>query len=306
MKSVLHIHTIAGVPQALSKAQRQEGLTSDVLVFGTNPFRYDVDFSCPTSWHFPLNYAEKILTLVKMAKQYEIFHFHYNSIMPFGLDFPLYRMSVKKIIMHHHGSDIRYKGEKLLYSKFADQIFVSTPDLLEWSPNAIWIPNPVDLESFPYIGVNNKPNEVNIVHAPSKRAEKGTEYLIQAVESLKNEGYKVNLSLIENTPHNEAIEYYKQADIVVDQLLSGWYGVFAIECMALGKPVCVSIRDDLESLMPFMPFLNTSPSNIAENLRKLIEDEKLREELGKRGREYVEQMHDARDVARKVTQFYEA
>lgn len=306
MNSVLHIGSIAGVPQTLSKAQRREELTSDVLVFGTNPFRYDVDYSCPTTWRFPFNYAQKILTLLKMAKKYDIFHFHYNSIIPFGLDFPFYKMAVKKVIMHHHGSDIRYKGEKFLYSKFANQIFVSTPDLLEWSPRATWIPNPVDLESFPYIGVRDGSEEVNIVHAPSSRAKKGTKYLISAVETLNREGYKVSLSLIENTPHNEAIEYYKQADIVVDQLVFGWYGVFAIECMALGKPVCVYIRDDLKSYMPFMPVLNTSTGNIAENLRGLIADRELREELGKKGREYVEQMHDAGKVAKKVIQFYES
>ncbi|MFC1865759.1 hypothetical protein ACFLYB_03505 [Chloroflexota bacterium] len=304
MKSVLHIGCIAGVPQTLAMAQRKEGLTSDVLAFGTNPFRYDADYSYPTTWHFPLNYVQKILILFKMAKQYEMFHFHYNSIAPFGLDFPFYKMSVKKIIMHHHGSDIRGKSEKFLYSKFAHQIFVSTPDLLEWSPNAVWIPNPIDLESFPYIGIKKKSSIINIVHAPTNRARKGTKHVIRAVENLKREGYKVHLSLIENIPHSEVIDYYKKADIVVDQLLIGWYGVLAVEAIALGKPVCVYIRDDLESYMPFMPFFNTSLNNITENLRNLIESEKLRTELGIRGREYVEQMHNSRDVARKVIQYY--
>lgn len=41
---------------------------------------------------------------------------------------------------------------------------------------------------------------------------------------------------------------------------------------------CVYIRDDLESYMPFNPIINTSPENITENLRILIEDERLRKE----------------------------
>ena len=145
---------------------------------------------------------------------------------------------------------------------------------------------------------------INIVHAPSNRAKKGTKYVIRAFNKLKGEGYKINLMLIENVPHNKAIEYYKQADIAVDQLLIGWYGVFSIECMALGKPVCVYIRDDLESYMPFSPMINTSPKNIVENLRVLIEDEKLRKEFGKKGRKYVKQVHDADKIAKRVFEVY--
>ncbi|MDK2783379.1 MAG: hypothetical protein PWQ32_968 [Thermococcaceae archaeon] len=67
---------------------------------------------------------------------------------------------------------------------------------------------------------------------------------------------------------------------------------------------CVYIRDDLESYMPFNPIINTSPENITENLRILIEDERLRRELGKKGRKYVEQIHDADKVSRRVINFY--
>ena len=30
---------------------------------------------------------------------------------------------------------------------------------------------------------------------------------------------------------------YAQADLVVDQVLIGWYGALAVETMAMGKPV---------------------------------------------------------------------
>ncbi len=44
---------------------------------------------------------------------------------------------------------------------------------------------------------------VNIIHTPNKRGAKGTEFIIQAVDSLKNEGLKVNLILIENKKNDE-------------------------------------------------------------------------------------------------------
>ena len=39
-------------------------------------------------------------------------------------------------------------------------------------------------------------------------------------------------------------ERYRAADIVVDQLNAGWYGLFAIEAMALGKPVVTFLHDE--------------------------------------------------------------
>ncbi len=306
MKSVLHIGNIAGVPQSLSKAQRKVGLTSDVLAFGPNRFKHSVDYYYPNKMPIPFNYIERMFAMLKIANKYDVLHFHYNSIIPFGLDFPFWKVLKEKVIIHHHGSDIRHKGEKPLYAKFADRIFVSTPDLLEWSPNAVWIPNPIDIESFPYIGVRNKPSEVNIVHAPSSRAKKGTKYIVEAIDELKREGYRINFLLVENTPHERAIEIYKEADIAIDQLLLGGYcgGVFTLECMSLGKPVCTFVEEKYKSYMPFLPVFNTSVDNITENLRKLIEDRSLQKELSLKGRKYVEQVHDVRKVVKKVIESY--
>jgi len=300
---ILQIGNIAGQPQILARFQREMGLKSDTLSFGQHPFGYKSDFQYLTKMPFSLTAVKKTLFVLKVLNKYDILHFHFNSTLPRGLDFMIWKMLRKKVIMHHRGSDIRYKGERWGYLKFADKILVSTPDLLQWSPSALWMANPVDLKKYTYMGVKET-ETINIVHVPTCRQMKGTEYVIKASEKLKSEGYRIKLILVENIPYDKVIEYYKQADIVVDQLLLGWYGNVAIEAMALGKPVCVYIREDLESYLPFMPFYNTSPTSLFENLKVLIEDEKLRGELGQKGREYVEKVHDPIKVTEKVIELY--
>ena len=54
----------------------------------------------------------------------------------------------------------------------------------------------------------------------------------------------VDLEVVHGVTHDEAVEHYKRADIVVDQLNAGWYGLFAIEAMALGKPVVTFLHDE--------------------------------------------------------------
>ncbi|OPY49923.1 MAG: hypothetical protein A4E49_03005 [Methanosaeta sp. PtaU1.Bin112] len=318
MDSILHIGSIAGVPQGLSAAQRRLGQRSDVLSFEFEDFGYLTDYHFPIKLDYssrrsiyfenPLNLLQKMPLLLPIARDYDLLHFHYSSGLPFGLDFPLWRLLNKKVVMHHHGTDIRQKGEHWLYARLAQRIFVSTPDLLEWSKDAIWVPNPLDIEMYPYVGSGNTSandlDSVKILHAPSRRRLKGTEHVLRAIKELKREGYNIELILVENTSHVDAIENYKRADIVVDQLLIGWYGMLAQECMALGKPVCVYLREDLQGHMPSQPMLNTSIDNLLENLRLLIEDPRLREDLGKRGRNYVEIVHDSDKIAHKLMDLY--
>jgi glycosyltransferase involved in cell wall biosynthesis len=78
-----------------------------------------------------------------------------------------------------------------------------------------------------------------VLHAPSSRARKGTEHVIAACEQLDCE-----LEIVEGLDHREAFERYRNADVVVDQLNAGWYGVFAIEAMALGKPVVTFLHEE--------------------------------------------------------------
>ena len=58
------------------------------------------------------------------------------------------------------------------------------------------------------------------------------------------EGLDADLEIVEGLRHDEAFERYRDADIVVDQLNAGWYGILAIECMALGKPVVTFLHDE--------------------------------------------------------------
>lgn len=319
MYSILHIGNIAGVPQEISKVQRKMGFKSDVLSFDNHPFDYEIDLFYPTKLpaflrlfkHIRIIFTsfEKMYCILKISHKYNIFHFHFSSILPFGLDIPIWKMLNKKVIIHHHGSDIRYRKEFWMYLNFADKIIVSTPDLLEWSPNAVWVPNPISLDDFPFVGIEEK-NEfetINIVHAPSNREIKGTEDIIKAINELKNEGYRINFFLIENMPHNKAVEYYKKADIIIDWInyKYGIYGMFSIENMALGKVIICSIkRNFINDFFKNIPIINSDPENLKNDLKLVIKDYNYRKELSRKSREYVEQIHDAKIITKKILSLY--
>jgi hypothetical protein len=143
-------------------------------------------------------------------------------------------------------------------------------------------------------GVNDT---VKIIHSPNHRGVKGTEFIIQAVENLKNEGLKVELILLEKLPNEKVNELMADADILAEQLIIA-HGLSAVEGMAKGLAVISNFEDESRnkvfrtySYLNECPIVSAGPENITDVLRSLVVNPALRRELGVAGRAYVEKYH---------------
>jgi len=138
---------------------------------------------------------------------------------------------------------------------------------------------------------------VRILHTPNHRGFKGTEFLIDAVEKLKNEGLRIELILCENLPNDRVREMMGEVDILAEQFIAP-YAMSGLEGMSSGLPVMTNMSNDqylrvfrLYSYLNECPILSTTPETLKENLRVLVTHPELREQLGKAGRQYVEKYH---------------
>jgi glycosyltransferase involved in cell wall biosynthesis len=206
--------------------------------------------------------------------------------------------------MHYLGSDIRGKTPaELADGKRAAVEIVGSYAALRWVPEARVVPPGLDLRPFTPVPPSDNPRPL-VVHAPSNREKKGTRFVIEACERLP-----VDLDIVEGLQHEAARERYARADIVVDQLNAGWHGVFALEAMALGKPVVAHLAPETvaRSAAGFgvrVPIVPATPDTLAEALLPLVETPALRRELGARGRAYVEQVHDIDRIADLLLAIY--
>lgn len=305
---ILQIGAIFLSVPALARGLRGLGYRSDILAFEEHPFGFDPDY------YYPLDGSIKSLARlisrwsIRFIGDYSVFHFHVRSLTRSGIDLPFLRTLGKRVVIHHHGSDLRYWGEKNTFNRFAHEILVSTPDLLKWSPRATYLPSPISLDSYFNIGVEKKgANErIDIVHAPSKRSVKGTALIIKTVDELKRSGYDVELILVENLLHKEGIEVYKKADIIIDQINDlGVHGMVSIEAMALGKPVICSVKSKYLEYYPSIPIISSNEVELRSRLITLIEDGSLRYDLGQKGRKYIESNHDSIKIASRLEKIYD-
>lgn len=142
------------------------------------------------------------------------------------------------------------------------------------------------------------PGKLIVFHAPNHRRIKGTDLLIRACDELKAEGRDdFELVIYERRPNREVLAAMRDADIVADQFLGGGYALFAMEAMALEKPVLCYLRPDLKELWDRdswgleCPIVDTPRHGIKDRLRWLMDHPEQRADLGRRGRAFVERYH---------------
>jgi hypothetical protein len=140
---------------------------------------------------------------------------------------------------------------------------------------------------------------VFVAHAPNHRGFKGTEFVVEAVRLLQQEGLRVELVLMEKLQNDELRRVLRHdVDILVEQLVFTGHGLNAVEGMASGLPVISNLEDGQYtqtfrrwSFLGECPLVSASPESVASALRKLVTRPQLRRQLGRAGRQYVEKYH---------------
>lgn len=201
------------------------------------------------------------------------------------------------------------------FSKHADLIYSLNPDLLHVLPSrARFLPyahiNLEDWRSDPDVLQNNS-ERLLVIHAPSHRGAKGTRYILDAVKRLHADGLRFDFRLVEGLTQLEARKLYEKADLVIDQLLAGWYGGFAVEVMALEKPViCYLRRSDFpfipSEMVGELPLIEANPQSITSVLRDWLQrSPSQRRDRGRMGRLFVEKWHDPKRIAARLLADYQ-
>jgi glycosyltransferase involved in cell wall biosynthesis len=295
----------AGVPWTNVQALRRKGVEARLVVFERYKLHPEADWDLARPEGFLSRQAVQWRALMRLLPRTDVFHFYFGlTLVPKSLQFPLLRAFRKKSVFHFLGSDIRGKTPaELAYGRRAGAQIVGSYDAIRWVPEAEVIPPGVDLTKLEQL-VSLTNYQPRIVHAPSSRRRKGTEHVIAACE-----GLDADLEIIEGLHHDEAVERYKAADIVVDQLNAGWYGILAIEAMALGKPVVTFLHDEAVARTEAafgvrVPIVSATKETLRARLEELVADPDRRRRLGAESRAYVERVHDINEVADRLLSLY--
>lgn len=327
---------VAGQPLAISRAQRLLGHKSDVMIFKNDFSNRESDINLKINeeksrfkrmWKFMSNFCYCLVN-------YDIFHFHYGqSLLPYNWDLPILRLFGKKTLMQYWGTDIiqfdiavtrteyspeeiqevfhkqddNQKRKKIAQTeKKVDLTIIGDYALQIFSPKSKIVPIALDLSKFKFVGVDETPHKLKVVHAPSNRLVKGTDHIVEILEKLQTDGLEFELVMVEGKSNDEALEIYKSADLIIDDIMQGPYGILCMEALALGKPVMCHIDQSLVAHYPGLPIINVNPRNLGSEVKKVLESPKLRADLSYEGRKYMEKNHDIMKSAQKFLDLYKS
>jgi hypothetical protein len=293
-------------------------------------------------WQFVGNQLRAYLFCARALRRYDVFHYFFDGGVlgrtPLArLELPLLRALGKRVVLIPYGSDafvfdglnpLWRAGLMVEYARLGDAAerihrrvrrstryahivvgsVVHVASLPRWDVLPLTA-YPIDTRPLEPI-LPSEEGPVRIVHSANHRGAKGTDFLVAAVEALRQEGFDVELDLIERVSNTEALARVAKADIYVDQLLFG-YAMAALEAMALGKVVVSGLEDTPDyqvfrryAYLDECPIVPASPETITEVLRSLLAERRRWGEIGTASREYVERWHSYAAAAELYSSIY--
>lgn len=315
---------VAGQSYYFVKGLKENGCKVRHVVRKKNPFAFTCDKNLnidrSKKYLFPLYIVRILIEEIKDLFLCDIFHFHYGQTLMYNLDLAILKLFRKKIFMEFHGSDLRNpvlahelnpydidsvqgltkRHQKLIVSacKYADGIILHDDELIPHLPDnhppIFVVPLRIDPYDISVKEQSDNHDKIRIVHAPTNRQAKGSDYIEDAIRDLQQE-IDIDYIRVEKMKRDDAFEIYQNADIIIDQIRIGTYGVFAIEGMAMGKPVLTYIMPSMVQALPEeLPIVSANKDNIKQKLSELISNKELRKSIGDNGLVYAETYHDYR------------
>jgi glycosyltransferase involved in cell wall biosynthesis len=168
-------------------------------------------------------------------------------------------------------------------------------DLNLWSPNLL-IPKEHRLPPTEKLRILHSTYLENSGRNWKGRNIKGSPFVLEAIERLQSEGHSIEYFFIKDKPSNQMRFYQAQADIVVEQLIYGWWGSTFVETASLGKPVICYLRPSwkeffLKTFTEYktLPVIEADTKTVYDSLKKLIIDHDFRRLTGIESRKFAEQ-----------------
>jgi glycosyltransferase involved in cell wall biosynthesis len=245
----------------------------------------------------------------RAAEEYGLWDFdiyHLEGGMSFfrdGRDVRRLRDAGKKIVSNYHGLDLRMRGAIEPVWDATDLHLTCEFDLYRRYPEIEYLFLPFDPSLVPPARPSGE--TVRICHAPRIRAVKGTDEIVDAVEDLSR-NFPVEMVLIEDVPHEEALRLKSTCHIAIDQIAEGdmGYGVNSLESLAMGIPTVTNLSEAYQEFIPDHPFVLAVPGTLRSVLRELVLDRDMRERYGTAGPPWIQKRHHWKSVAETIHGLY--
>lgn len=272
--SVLHISYLIHIAYYTVKILRENGVKADYLAI-------DKPGKWPADHHFQMSYGHisakerfrEFFFFWKTVARYDIIHSHFMmTLSQSAWEMKFFKLLGGKWVVHGRGCAEREKEiniklhpkmnicqdcdynarickdpvnvfRRKLSKEKADHFFVTTPDMKDFVPQAEHMPFFFPPVALPTLS-DTKNNAFKIVHVTNHPGIEGTKFIIEAVESLKKEGYSIDFVHLSKVDNDVVLEEYRTADLSIGKMKMGYYANAQIESLYYGVPAITYVRKE--------------------------------------------------------------
>jgi len=145
---------------------------------------------------------------------------------------------------------------------------------------------------------------LKFVHAGTASLAKGTNEINNIMKEIIEEGYPVDYICIQGVSQNEFKQILGSADYYIDQMIWGWYGVAAIQAMALEIPVISYLGEEQLKSCPHTGIINSDLKQLKETIINLINQPELQSVYQQQIKTAYQTLHDPKVVVEKLVSNY--
>lgn len=305
-----------------TRVLRRRGYQIDFYGINQSKFGMEVDELLTFSPNKFLAFFERLFYFSQILSRYEIWHLNFmEAFFFYPLNLLILKLFGKRIVCTFRGSEIRPSLQEKKWANFkkklrmmvfcllSDKIVLTGPFLAPFvfRYDKI-IPYARDSKKLAkLIGKNHRQQKIVVLHAPTAPEIKGSAYILRAFRRLGKLYPRVEFRLLQGLDHRQLLLEISRCDIVIDQLLVGWYGGIAAEAMAMGKTVMAFINPAFLALVDYnkiLPIYNTNIWQIEADLEYLINSSEERLRRGRAGIKFARKIHDSAKIAHQYRDIY--
>jgi len=269
-----------------------------------------------------------------VVRRYQVLHLHFGlSGTRSGWDLPVAKRLGQTIVAHFRGCEVRNPDTLLerygdgaicadcdygrvpcraretrervtRVRRWADAVLVTTPDLLEFVPEAEHLPF-FPPEPLPEPAPPPEHDGFVVVHATNHPGIEGTDRIRAAVERLQARGYPVTLEVVSGRPPQEVLQACARADLAVGKLKMGYYANAQIESAVLGVPTVTRVRPEfMTPELAACGLVFSTLADLEQTLAGLLGHPLALQGRRQRTRRGILALHDSARLARRLIGVY--
>ena len=185
------------------------------------------------------------------------------------------------------------------FNSFEGPTFISTLDLLDFAPNATWLPVVEEVEEWKCDAQVLKNSKPRVLHAPSNGFLKGSEEIDKTLLRLQEKGL-VEYVRVQNVPQSEMNSLIKSVDIVVDQTVLGTVVTgTAVQALSAGKIVVSYSQGQAEAFLRSIkcPVVTSDTKSLASVIKEIISNVHINTSHSNAGVNYATTFHSGEKSA---------